>query len=165
MLLASCGLFRKTARERSVALYNEKNYQQFVDTSFTYEHTKVDTILHIDGSDDQIINMPFDIHNLQLDEKIIDNPRLLGSIKIIPDTGIRVRLRLKPISVPIIIDKKTATKNNVTWHESNNIEAKQKQSETIHKPSLNWNFLIPMCFGMLLLFLIIYIKTKKLLTK
>ncbi len=163
-LLTSCGLFRKTTREKSVVHLQEKRNQLYVDTTVIVEQSSIDTTIQIQGTDETITYVPVDYTD---DSTIqtIENDRYIANFQYIPHRSmVKASVKLKSMQVPVKMDKQRVEKKNITWADQTKAESKQVNKQTERIPSVNWNWVIPACLGMLFLLLILFIKIKKRIT-
>lgn len=164
MLLTSCGLFRKTTREKSVTSFNLKSDQSLVDTSITTERTIIDTTIVISESAEDIIRIPVDYSEDAI-PVLIENDRYSAKFQYYPKQSVMTAsITTKAISVPVKMVKEKKERKNII--QTQNIEAtgSQKNKQVERTPSMNWDLVIPLCLGLCGLFIIVFflIKTKNL---
>lgn len=164
MLLTSCGLFRKTTREKSVVTLHEKRNQLYVDTTVIVEQSSIDTTIQINGTSESITYVPVD-YSYDSTIQTIENDLYIANFQYIPHRSVvKASITLKPVQVPVKMEKQRVEKKNITWTDQTKAESKQFNKQVERTPSVNWNWVIPACVGMLFLLLILFIKIKKRIT-
>ncbi len=157
-LLTSCGLFRKTAREKSTVAIESKMQQSFIDTSVITERSSIDTTITVPGSED-FFTIPVDYSEDSSLYREFETPRFIARINFNPRLSrIKAHISLKPVQVPVRMHRITETRKNITAVSDAELQIRKKDTAVQHTPTIRWSWIIAL--ALLLVFAFFYFKTK-----